>query len=118
MNALRVLTGIAGLAVLGVAVWAGFAFADLHGDFAQQFGVIASLPWGVATLVNLFVGYLIFAALVFLVERSWWATAAWALPIVLFGNAWAALWFVIRLPAIAAKFAAPKEPPEAGGSPP
>ncbi|MBL8549714.1 MAG: hypothetical protein JNJ73_06995 [Hyphomonadaceae bacterium] len=111
MNALRVLIGIAGLAVIGVAVWAAFAFADLHGDPLQQFGVIASFPWGVATLVNLLVGYVVFAAIVHLVEKGWWATAGWALPVLLFGNAWAALWVVVRLPAIMARLAPPAEPP-------
>jgi hypothetical protein len=113
MNALRALVGIAGLALLGLMVWAGFAFADLHGDLIQQFGVILSLPWGVTTLADLFVGYLLFSVLVYLVEKAWWTTALWAVPIFLFGNAWAALWFVVRLPVIAAKLAASAPPDEA-----
>jgi hypothetical protein len=112
MSAWRAIIGIAGLALLGLVVWAVFAFVDLHGDFAQQLSVMVSLPWGVATLGDLYVGYLLFAALVFVVERSWVTAALWAAPVLVLGNAWAALWFVIRLPLIAAKFAKPPgEPP-------
>jgi hypothetical protein len=113
MNALRALVGIAGLALLGLVVWAIFAFGDLHGDFAQQLGVIASLPWGVTTLADLYLGYLIFAALVMVVERSWWTTALWAIPVFFLGNAWAALWFVVRLPVLVAAFTKPPETPPA-----
>jgi hypothetical protein len=113
MNVLRTLIGIAGLALLGLVVWALFTpLSELHGDFALQFGVIASLPWGLATLADLYVGYLLFAALVLIVERSWWTAAAWAIPAFFLGNIWAALWFVIRLPMLAANFIKPpREPP-------
>ena len=110
MNALRVVIGIAGLALLGLIVWAVFAYTDLHGDFLQQFGVIASLPWGLTGLVDLYVGFLIFAALVLITERSWWAAALWALPVFVLGNFWAALWFVLRLPYLIEKLAQPKFP--------
>ncbi|MGE3248884.1 MAG: hypothetical protein AB7J28_12075 [Hyphomonadaceae bacterium] len=111
MNALRAVIGMAGIALLGLIVWAMFAYTDLHGDLIQQFGVIASLPWGVVSLVDLYVGFLLFAALVFIVERSWWAAILWALPVFVLGNIWAALWFVLRLPLLIEKLARAPDPP-------
>ncbi|MGE0829026.1 MAG: hypothetical protein AB7O04_06710 [Hyphomonadaceae bacterium] len=110
MNALRVVIGMAGLALLGLVVWAVFAYAELHGDFLQQFGVVASLPWGLVGLVDLYVGFLIFAVLVFITERSWWLAALWALPVFVLGNFWAALWFVLRLPHLVQRLSS-NEPP-------
>jgi hypothetical protein len=100
MAALRIVIGLSGLALVGLGMWALFAYRDLHGDFFQQFGVITSLPWGLAALTDLYVGFIILAAIIFLVERSWWTAALWALPIFVLGNFWAALWFVLRLPMI------------------
>lgn len=110
MTPLRALVGIAGLALLGLIAWAGLAMTDLHGSFFDQFGVIASLPWGVVSLADLFIGFLLFAVLVFLTERSWWLAALWALPVLVLGNVWAALWFVIRLPHLAKQLSKPDWP--------
>ena len=107
MSALRVVVGLAGLALLGLVIWALFAYRDLHGDIFQQFGVVASLPWGVAALADLYVGFLIFAAIVWLVERSWWMAILWALPVFALGNFWAALWFVVRFPLILQRLTKP-----------
>jgi hypothetical protein len=111
MSALRVVIGLAGLVLFGLVIWALFAYRDLHGDMFQQFGVVASLPWGLAALADLYVGFLIFAAIVLLVERSWWAAALWALPVLVLGNFWAALWFVLRLPVLAERLTKPHPPP-------
>jgi hypothetical protein len=98
MTALRIAIGLSGLALFGLGMWASFAYRDLHGDFSQQLGVITSLPWGLTALTDRYVGFLILAAIIFLVERSWWTASLWALPIFVLGNFWAALWFVLRLP--------------------
>lgn len=110
MNALRVVIGMAGLALLGVVVWAFFDYPEIHGDFFQQLGVVISLPWGRAGLVDLYVGFLIFATLVFITERSWLRAAAWALPVFVLGNIWAALWFVLRLPDLVQRLSRPAPP--------
>ncbi len=103
MNALRVAIGFAGLALLGLIVWAMLAYPEVHGDLWLQFGVVTSLPWGLVSIVDLYVGFLIFAALVLITERSWWAAALWAAPVFVLGNVWAAVWFVLRLPVLVAR---------------
>ncbi len=101
MNALRAAIGICGLALLGLILWAAFSLQDLHGSLFEQFAVVATLPWGVVSLVDLYIGFVLFATLVFLTERSWIVAALWAVPVFILGNVWAALWFVIRLPHLA-----------------
>ncbi len=110
MNVLRAAIGIGGLALLGLVAWASFAMQDLHGAFLEQLAVLTTLPWGIATLADLYIGFLLFATLVFLTERSWLVAALWAAPVLVVGNIWAALWFVIRLPHLAKQLSKPDWP--------
>lgn len=110
MNILRAAVGILGLALLGLVIWAAFALQDLHGSFFDQLGVVTTLPWGIAMLGDLYVGFILFAVVVFLTERSWVIAAIWAVPIFILGNVWAALWLVIRLPHLAKQLSKPDWP--------
>jgi hypothetical protein len=110
MNVLRAVIGIGGLALLGVFLWAAFAQPDLNGGFLDQAGVIATLPWGVATLSDLSLGWVLFAVIVFLTERSWLVALLWVVPILLLGNVWAAIWLAIRLPHLAKQLSKPDWP--------
>ncbi len=110
MNVLRAAIAILGLALLGLVLWAAFAMQDLHGTFLDQLAVLTTLPWGIAGLADLYVGFVLFASLVFLTERSWVVAALWAAPIFVLGNIWTALWFVIRLPHLAKQLSKPDWP--------
>jgi Protein of unknown function (DUF1475) len=98
MNVVRAIIAIGGVALLGLIVWAALAKQELHGGFFDQFAVVTTLPWGIVTLVDLYLGFALFAVLVFVTERSWMMALFWAAPVFVLGNVWAALWFVIRLP--------------------
>jgi len=110
MNVLRAAIGILGLALLALVVWAAFAMPELHGTFLDQLAVVTTLPWGIAGLADLYVGFFFFAVIVFLTERSWLIAVAWSLPIFLLGNIWAAVWLVIRLPHLAKQLSKPDWP--------
>lgn len=110
MNVLRAAIGILGLALLGIVLWAAVSMQDLHGTFFDQLAVLTTLPWGVATLADLTVGFILFAVLVFLTERSWIVALLWAVPVLILGNIWAALWFVIKLPHLAKQLSKPDWP--------
>ena len=107
MNVLRAAIGILGLALLGLVIWAAVAMTNLHGSFFDQLAVLTTLPWGIAVLADLYVGFVLFASLVFLTERSWLVAALWAAPVFIIGNIWAALWFVIRLPHLVKQLSKP-----------
>jgi Protein of unknown function (DUF1475) len=100
MNLVRIFVGVAGLTLLAVVLWASFAGADVHGAFLDQTGVLLTLPWGVAMLADLYVGFVLFAVIVFLAERSWLSAALWSIPLLFLGNIWAAVWLVLRLPSL------------------
>jgi hypothetical protein len=110
MNVLRAVIGIFGLALLGVVLWASFAQPELNGGFSDQAGVIVTLPWGVASLADLALGFLLFGVIVFLTERNWLVALLWALPIFIIGNIWAAFWLAIRLPHLAKQLSKPDWP--------
>jgi hypothetical protein len=100
MSGLRLLVGLLGLALLGAILWASFAGADVHGTFFDQVGVVTTLPWGIVTLADLYLGFVLFAVIVFIAERSWLSATLWSLPLLFLGNIWAALWLVLRLPSL------------------
>jgi hypothetical protein len=110
MNVLRAAIGIVGLALLGLVIWAAVSMQDLHGSFFDQLAVVTTLPWGIAMLADLYVGFILFAVLVFFTERSWVIALIWALPVLVLGNIWAALWFVIRMPQLAKQLSKPDWP--------
>jgi hypothetical protein len=110
MNVLRAVIGILGLALLGLLLWAAFAMAELHGTFLDQLNVLTTLPWGLASIADLYVGFVFFSVIVFLTERSWIVAALWAAPIFVLGNIWSAVWLVIRLPHLAKQLSKPDWP--------
>ena len=110
MNVLRAAIGILGLALLGLVIWAAVAMQNLHGSFFDQLAVVTTLPWGIAMLADLYIGFVLFASIVFLTERSWLVAALWAAPVFILGNIWAALWLVIRLPHLAKQLSKPDWP--------
>ena len=92
---------VAGAAVLtGAIIWA--MGVDSRGLTAVLVDM-GSYPWTLVTLVDLYFGFFIAAAMITLYERNWLARAFWALPVFFLGNIWTALWFVFRLPGIARK---------------
>jgi hypothetical protein len=110
MNILRAVIGILGLALLGLIVWAATSMQDLHGGFVDQTQVLLTLPWGIVGLADLVLGFLLFGVLVFFTERSWLLALLWAAPVLVLGNVWAAVWFVVRLPHLAKQLSKPDWP--------
>jgi hypothetical protein len=100
MIGLRVVIGVVGVALLAAILWASFGGGPLHGQFLDQVGVMTTLPWGVVTLVDLYAGFIFFAVIIFLAERSWLAAALWSVPLLFLGNIWAAVWLIVRLPSL------------------
>lgn len=110
MTVVRAAIGLLGLALAALIAWAAVSLQDLHGSFFDQLAVITTLPWGTAGLVDLYIGFVLIAVLMFLTERSWVVAALWAAPLFVLGNVWAALWFVIRLPHLAKQLSKPDWP--------
>lgn len=80
MNVAKILT------ILGVlAMTAVIGYAFIAGDFATEGAILTSLPWGIVSLVDLYVGFTLFSAWVAYREKSIPVTALWILAVMTLG---------------------------------
>ena len=83
------LVGAAGLSGL---IW----WAITTGDFGAAGAWLFNHPWGIVTLVDLYLGFALMAVVIAMVERSWIARLFWIAPLFVLGNVWSALWMLLR----------------------
>lgn len=95
MTALRLTAVILGLAFAASLVW-GFAQG---GSVVPLLDVMLAEPWGVVTLADLYLGFVLAAGLILVLEPGRPAGLAWALAVILLGNLVTAAWIAFRLPA-------------------
>jgi hypothetical protein len=93
MSIARILAALAGLALAASIYWAGFV---MDSPLATGFAAVTAEPWGWVTLIDLYVGFILFAIIIALVEKKWWVAALWIAPLPFLGNIVAALWLVVR----------------------
>jgi|GEM_PF-151263 len=96
---------IAAAGVLAMAGAIGYAF--VAGDFGAEGAILTSMPWGIVSLVDLYVGFVLFSVWVVYREPSRLAAAGWVLVIMLLGNLATAayvLWALGRSGADARRF--------------
>lgn len=89
MRAVRVLAVVAVLVMVATIV-----FGFVSGDFAGEGSSIWSLAWGKVTLIDLYVGLVLFAAWIALRERKPVVVGAWWLALIVLGNLAAAVYLV------------------------
>ena len=88
---MRIIIGLFGLAFGLLIVW-----ASLTGDFWATGSFLTSDPWGIVSLMDLYLGLFLFGVIIALVERKPLAVLLWCLPLPFLGNLWTVLWFVVR----------------------
>lgn len=84
-------------ALLGAILTWLIIFAVRSGDFWEAGHWLTSDPWGIVTMVDLYCGLTISAAIIGIFERNWKALF-WIIPLPFLGNVWTIVWFVLRLP--------------------
>ncbi len=87
-------------ALLGAILTWLIIFAVRSGDFWAAGHWLTSDPWGIVTIVDLYFGLTVSAAVIGLFERNWKALL-WIIPLPFLGNVWTIVWFVLRLPELA-----------------
>jgi hypothetical protein len=79
-------------AFAGLIVW-----AFIHASFWASFAAITADPWGIVTLADLYLGFVLISVVIVAVERSWRALP-WVLVLFVLGNIVSAIWVAHRLP--------------------
>lgn len=102
MTVLRIVLAVLAVCFAGLIVWAVMA-----GDFAAAGAWLTGDPWGIVTLADLYLGFLLSAVVIAAMERSWRAVV-WIAPIPFLGNLWTIIWFILRFPALLARIPALK----------
>ncbi|MFC4725643.1 hypothetical protein AB6B38_12755 [Glycocaulis abyssi] len=98
MTLLRVFLALGGIALLASIIWASQS-ASIGASFSEM---IAD-PWGVVALIDLYLGFVFLAVIIWLFERNKLVALAFILPLPVLGNVWAAAWIVWRLGALATR---------------
>lgn len=72
------------LGALAMALIIGYAF--INGNFSQEGAVLTSLPWGIVSLVDLYVGFTIFSLWVVFREKSLINSFIWVFLVMVLGS--------------------------------
>ena len=90
MKIVRLLAWIGLLAMTGVLIY-GFVI----GDFLEEGKKLLSMPWGIVSLVDLYVGFILFSAWIVYREKSSFRAAIWVLLMMVLGFFTASLYTLI-----------------------
>ena len=86
------------IAFIGVvAMGAALIYAFTQGDFAAEGRQITSMPWGIVSLVDLYVGFALFAIWIVYREPVHWQALIWVILLMVLGFFIGALYTLIAL---------------------
>lgn len=92
MKIAKVLSLLGMLAMTGVLIY-GFTV----GDFAGEGSRLLAMPWGIVSLVDLYVGFTLFSAWIVFRERSWPRSIVWVVLMMVLGFFTASLYTFLAL---------------------
>jgi hypothetical protein len=84
-------------AFCALCMGAALLHAFLNGDFGLEGGRLLSMPWGIVSLVDLYVGFTLFSGWVLYREQSLMRSVAWVVLIMVLGFFAASLYVLIAL---------------------
>ena len=68
-----------------LAMAAALIYGFTAGDFFKDGSVILSNPWGVVSIVDLYVGFILFSGWIIYREKSWIAVIIWVVFMMVLG---------------------------------
>jgi hypothetical protein len=95
------------LLLLSLVFAALIVWAAAEGDFRAEGAWLMSHAWGLVSLADLYIGFLVSSIIIACVEKPKRA-ALWILPLPFLGNVWTLVWLALRLPALRARLAPPE----------
>jgi hypothetical protein len=82
-----------GLLAMGAVLIYGFTV----GDFAEEGKQLLSMPWGIVSLVDLYVGFTLFSGWIIYREKSLWRSVVWVALMMVLGFFTASLYTLVAL---------------------
>ena len=92
MNIAKIVALLGLLAMAAVLIY-GFTV----GDFAEEGKQLLSMPWGIVSLVDLYVGFALFSGWIVYREKSLWRSVVWVALMIVLGFFTASLYTLIAL---------------------
>ncbi|MDK2981192.1 MAG: hypothetical protein PWQ55_1539 [Chloroflexota bacterium] len=75
------------IAFLGALAQGGILiYGFTRGDFSAAGDFFTNDPWGIVSLVDVYVGFTFFSAWVVYRETHWWSAVLWVAAIMILGN--------------------------------
>ena len=97
MTLIRILSALGGLALLAAIIWAVMTADQSLGEAVAW---LVSEPWGVVSLVDLYLSFFFIAVLIWCLETNKAIALLFILPLPFLGHVWSAVWMVWRLAAM------------------
>lgn len=86
------------VAVLGVLAMASILiYGFTAGDFGGEGKALLSMPWGIVSLVDVYVGFILFSGWIVYREKSLARSVMWITLVMILGNFTASLYTLIAL---------------------
>ncbi len=86
------------VALLGVLAMGGILiYAFTTGNFTEEGNVLLSMPWGIVSLVDLYVGFILFSGWIVYREKSLVRSIIWVFFMMVLGFFTASLYTLIAL---------------------
>ena len=92
MKAAKLVALLGLLAMTGILIY-GFT----AGDFAGEGRILLSMPWGIVSLVDLYVGFTLFSCWIIYRERSFARSIVWVVLVMVLGFFTASLYILVAL---------------------
>ena len=92
---MKIAQSVAALFALIMAAAIAYAFAV--GDFSGEGAKMLAMPWGIVSLLDVYVGFLLFCGWVFYREKSGVAALVWTVAILILGNMLTAIYVVLAV---------------------
>ena len=92
MTVAKIVAALGALAMAAILIY-GFTV----GDFGGEGQVLLSMPWGIVSLVDVYVGFILFSGWIVYREKSPLRSAIWVIAVMVLGNLTASLYALIAL---------------------
>ena len=103
-----------------LAIIASTAYALAAGDFTAEMAVLVSLPWSLVTLLDIYVGLVLFSLWIVWRETSRAAAVMWVTALLLLGNLISCIyvfWSAVRSGGDMRRLLLGKQAPDSGPTP-